>query len=179
MSDAPWPPKQDEPRWWMRMLEATQRSGTYPIVVGLLAALSAGTGLHPFGPVLVAAIIIAPRRGLWIYLASCLGAVAGVLVLAEMVELYGHPVIDELFPGLDQRSDWLRYTHWISRYGWIALMAFAALPIPQMPVLLLSALSQISLAKIAFAVLIGKLVKYGIYVVVTLAALKGIEARKP
>jgi membrane protein YqaA with SNARE-associated domain len=179
MSDAPLSPKQDEPRWWMRILEGAQRSRSYPIVVGLLAAISAGSGLYPFGPVLIAAIVIAPRRWLWVYLASCIGAVVGVLVLAGMVELYGISVVDSMFPGLEHRSDWLRYTHWISHYGWVALMAFAALPIPQMPVLLLSALSHINLILIAVAVLIGKLIKYGIYVVVTLAALKGIEARKP
>lgn len=83
-----------------------------------------------------------------------------------------------MFPGIEQRTDWLRYNRWISSYGWIAMLAFAALPIPQMPVLLLSAMSQISLAKIAIAVLTGKLIKYGIYVMVILAALKGLQERK-
>jgi membrane protein YqaA with SNARE-associated domain len=175
---APLEPKQEKPRWWARMLEGAQHSYTYPLVVCMLAAISAGSGLYPFGPVLVAALIIAPRRWLGIYLASCLGAVIGVLFLAGMMEVYGHAAIDEMFPELDQRSDWLRYSHWISRYGWIALMVFAALPIPQMPVLLLSALSQVGLPQIAFAVFVGKLVKYGIYMAVTLAALKEIEARK-
>ncbi len=162
----------------MRILARAQRSRGYPIVVGLLAAISAATGLYPFGPVLAASIAIAPRRWREIYLASCFGATIGVLVFAGMVELYGVKAVESMFPGIEQRTDWLRYNRWISSYGWIAMLAFAALPIPQMPVLLLSAMSQISLAKIAIAVLTGKLIKYGIYVMVILAALKGLQERK-
>jgi membrane protein YqaA with SNARE-associated domain len=178
MAATPSEPKQEESRWWMRILTGVQHSRIYPVVVSLLAAVSAGTGLYPFGPVLTAAIVIAPRRWRQIYIASCLGATAGVLVFAWTVEFYGLPVVDSMFPGIQQRSDWLRYTHWISRYGWIALLVFAALPAPQMPVLLLSALSQMGLAKIAAAVFIGKLIKYGIYGVVVLAALKVVQTRK-
>ncbi len=178
MLDAPLPPNQEESRWWLRILAGAQRSRSYPIVVCILAAVSAGSGLYPFGPVLASAIVIAPRRWREIYLASCLGATIGVLVFAGMVEFYGSPMIESMFPGIEQRTDWLRYTHWISRYGWVALLTFAALPVPQMPVLFLSALSHINLAKIAVAILIGKLVKYGIYVIVILAALKGIHERK-
>lgn len=178
MSGAPIMPNREEPHWWARMLSAARSARSYPFVVALLAAISAGSGLYPFGPVLIAAIVIAPRRWQQIYIASCLGATAGVLVFAWTIEFYGAPVVDSMFPGIEQRPDWLRYTHWISRYGWIALLIFAALPVPQMPVLLLSALSHISLAKIAIAIFIGKLVKYGIYGVVILAALKGIQERK-
>lgn len=171
-------PKQDEPRWWLRFLAGARNSSSYPIVVGILAAVSAGSGLYPFGPVLAAAIVIAPKRWRQIYVASCLGATAGVLVFAWSVEFYGIPLVDSMFPEIEQRPDWLRYSHWISRYGWIALLTFSALPVPQMPVLLLSALSHISLAKIAVAILIGKVIKYGIYEIVVLAALKAIMERK-
>ena len=178
MSATPSEPEQEEPRWWMRILTGVQHSRTYPVVVSLLAAVSAGTGLYPFGPVLMAAIVIAPRRWRQIYIGSCLGATVGVLAFAWAVELYGLPVVDSMFPGIEQRSDWLQYTHWISHYGWIALLAFAASPAPQMPVLLLSALSHMGLAKIAAAVFVGKLIKYGIYGVVVLAALKVVQGRK-
>lgn len=178
MSDAPLVPGHEESRWWMRILARLQRSRSYPVAVGLLAAISAGSGLYPFGPVLAAAIIIAPGRWRGIYLASCLGATAGVLVFAGMVEFYGLPMVESMYPGIENRTDWLRYNHWMSRYGWLALLAFAALPVPQMPILLLSALSHISLAKIAFAVFVGKLIKYGIYMTVILTALTSIRERK-
>ena len=178
MSGVPIMPNREQPRWWARMLSRARSSRIYPFVVALLAAVSAGTGLYPFGPVLIAAIVIAPQRWWHIYFASCLGATLGVLVFAGAVEFYGLPVVESMFPGIEQRTDWLRYTLWISRYGWIALLAFAALPVPQMPVLLLSALSHISLAKIAIAIFIGKLIKYGIYGVMVLSALKGIQERK-
>lgn len=83
-----------------------------------------------------------------------------------------------MFPGFGQRPAWLRFTHWISRYGWIALLTFSALPVPQMSVLLLYALSHTSLTKIAVAIFIGKAIKYGIHEIVILAALKVITERK-
>ena len=88
------------------------------------------------------------------------------------------PWLNPCFPESSSAPTGCDISHWISRYGWVALLAFAALPVPQMPVLLLSALSHISLAKIAVAILIGKLIKYGIYGVVVLSALKGIQERK-
>lgn len=175
MSATPGGPNEPEPRWWKRILILLQRSRSYPFLVGLLAAVSAATGLYPFGPILAAAIVIAPRRWRAIYLASCVGATLGALAFAGSVELYGLPVIKSMFPGIEQSSDWLRYTHWIARYGWIALLIFAALPLTQMPVLLLSALSHISLVQIAIAILIGKLIKYGIYGIAVLSALKSIQ----
>lgn len=74
-----------------------------------MAAVSAGTGLYPFGPVLAAAIVIAPLRWREIYFASCLGATLGVLVFAGTIEFYGLPVVESMFPGIEQRTDWLRY----------------------------------------------------------------------
>lgn len=140
--------------------------------------VSAFTGLYAFGPIYILAIVISPARWKTLYIASCIGATVGVLILAGMVEYFGPHIVESFFPGLEQRSDWIQYTHWISKYGWIALMIFAALPIPQMPVLFLSALSNISLAKIAIAILIGKLVKYGVYGAVTVVAVKGMQEHK-
>lgn len=176
MSAAPSPPQ--ERRWWMRVLARAQHSKLYPVIVSLLAIVSAGTGLYPFGPVLAAAVIFAPQRWRQIYLASCLGATLGALVLAGMAAHYGLPWAESMFPGIEQRADWLKYTYWMSRYGWIALLIFAALPVPQMPALLLSAISQVSLPQIAVAIFIGKLIKYGIYGGAVLAALRAIQERK-
>ena len=178
MSATPLAPNPEEPRWWMRILSAVQHTRSYPFVVCLLAAISAGTGLYPFGPVLAVAIVIAPQRWRAIYFASCIGATLGVLVFAGTIEFYGLPVVESMFPGIEQRNDWQQYTHWVSHYGWIALLAFAAMPVPQMPVLFLSALSHVSLANIAIAVFIGKLIKYGIYGSATLSVLKRIQQRK-
>ncbi len=163
---------------WHSLLERIRHSRIYPLVIMVLAAISAGTGLYAFGPVLAAAVLVAPRRWWSIYAAACLGAVVGVLVLAGLVQAYGLPWVEALFPGVEESADWQGYTYWANRHGWLALAAIAALPLPQMPILILSALSHIALGKIALAILLGKLVKYGIYGAAVLAVLKVVHGGK-
>ena len=162
---------------WRRFLWRIRHSSFFPFVVGLLAAISAATGVYPFGPVLATAILVAPRRWWSIYGASCLGALVGVLTLAILVQSYGFPWVEALFPGIEQSADWQRCTYWWSRYGWLALAVFAASPLPQMPILVLSALSQMGLAKIAAAILVAKLIKYGVYGAAVLAVLRVLRER--
>ena len=47
---------------WRGVLHGSRLSIVYPLLVGLLAVVSAGTGLYPYGPVLIAAVLIAPER---------------------------------------------------------------------------------------------------------------------
>lgn len=174
------PPERGRPgagNRWLPLLERVRHARAYPFVIGLLAMVSAATGLYPFGPVLAAAVLVAPRRWWGTYLAACAGAVAGVLALAGMVQAYGLPWVAGLFPGIEQSAEWRRYTDWAGRYGWLALALVAALPLPQIPVLVLSALSHIGLGKIAAAVLLGKLVKYGLYGASVLALLRVVRRR--
>ena len=162
---------------WARLLGRLRHSMFLPFAVGLLAAVSSATGLYPFGPVLAAAVLAAPRRWWSLYVASCAGAVGGVLLLAGLVRTYGLPWAEALFPGVEQSAEWQRYVYWSARYGWLALAAFAASPLPQMPILVLSALSRIGLGPIALAVLVGKLVKYGVYGAAVLTVLRVLGER--
>ncbi len=163
---------------WRPLLERIRHARIYPFVIVVLAAISAASSLFPFGPVLAAAVLVAPRRWWVIYAAACLGAVIGVLVLAGLVQAYGLPWVAALFPGIEGNAHWQTYTDWADRYGWLALAGIAASPLPQMPILILSALSHIPLGKIALAIFLGKLVKYGLYGGAVLTVLKILQGRK-
>jgi membrane protein YqaA with SNARE-associated domain len=162
---------------WRPRLERVRRARIYPVVIAALAAASTASGLYPFAPVLVAAILVAPRRWRGTYLAACLGAVVGVLALAGLVQAYGLPWVEGMFPAAGRSGTWQLYEYWARRRGWLALALFAALPLPQTPILVLSALSHVGLGWIALAVLVGKLVKYGVYAGAVLALVGAVRKR--
>ena len=147
-----------------RILHRARSSFAYPALVAALAVISAGTGFYPYGPVLATAVVVAPERWRAIYLAACIGAATGAMVLAHAVQTLGVGLITQYFPGLEQSDQWLRAEQWIAAYGSLALAVIAALPLPEIPPLLLTALAKTPLPLIGAAIFAGKLCKYGAYI---------------
>jgi len=144
-------------------LDGMRLSPAYPVLVGVLALISAGTGLYPFGPVLVAAVAIAPERWRSTYLAACIGAATGATLLVLAIQFVGGHLVPQYFPGLEHSEQWTRAEQWIEVYGVGALTVIAALPMPQIPPLLILALANTHPSLIWPAVAVGKLCKYGVY----------------
>lgn len=127
-----------------RWLRAVGDSRTLPVVFGLATPASAMTGLFPVGPLLVAAIVIAPRHTLALVTLGALGSALGAALLSFTMHALGNSAVHGLFSGIEAHSDWGRFSAWVQRYGLAALAVFAALPVPQMPVLVLSTLNHAS-----------------------------------
>ncbi len=160
---------------WTSVLHGLRLSPLYPVLAGLLALISAGTGLYPFGPVLAAFVAFAPERWRSIYLAACLGSAAGSMVLAHTVQIVGGHLIAEYFPGLEHSQRWISAERWMLAYGPWGLAGIAALPLPQLPPLLILALAKTPTALIGLAILAGKLLKYGVYVLSVQMILMAIQ----
>ena len=160
---------------WSTVLHGLQLSPLYPVLVALLALVSAGTGLYPYGPVLAAFVVFAPERWRSIYLAACLGSAAGSMILAHTVQIVGGHLIADYFPGLEHSGRWMRAEKWVLAYGAWGLAAIAALPLPQLPPLLILALAKTPTWLIGLAILAGKLLKYGFYVLSVQLILKAIQ----
>ncbi len=158
-----------------RALLRARASPLFPVVVGALSILSAASGLYPFGPVIIAAVVIAPEQWRKSLVFAVLGAAIGALVLAIAFHSVGPRLLTTMFPGMEQTAEWKQYAEWAARYGWFALAALAALPAPQMPALVLSTLSHMSYVGIATAILLGKLVKYSVYVCASLAGVYSLR----
>lgn len=158
-----------------RLLFRIRHSSAYPLCVGLLAALSAGTSLYPFGPVIVAATVFAPNRWRGIIVGAALGAVTGATGLTLAVRGLGVELVDAWFPAVRQSGLWAHSADWIDRHGSLALGAIAALPVPQLPAIVLAGLSDMSLGAVVGALLLGKLVKYGVYVLAVVFVLRGMR----
>lgn len=158
-----------------RLLWRVRHARRYPLAVGLFALISAGTGLYPFGPVLVAATVFAPRRWKSVYLGAVCGAVLGGMLCAALVQGLGMQAVDWAFADIRQHEFWSLSAWWIHRHGSLALAVIAALPVPQMPALIVAALAELHPLTIGAALCVGKLVKYGVYVLVVQLLLRALR----
>lgn len=158
-------------RWLFRI----RHSPFYPLTVAVLAIVSAGTSLYPFGPVIVAATVFAPNRWRGIVVGAVVGATLGATGLTVAFRLLGSDLLDVWFPALRDNPLWAHSAYWIDRHGALALGAIAALPVPQLPAIALAGLSDLSLAAVAAALVVGKTVKYAIYVLAVVGLLQGMQ----
>lgn len=158
-----------------RLLFRIRHSRWYGVFVALLAILSAGTSLYPFGPVIVAATVFAPNRWRGVIVGSTLGAVIGATGLTLLIRMLGGEVVDILFPAVRQNALWAHSAFWIEQYGSLALAAITALPVPQLPGIVLVALSELSVSSIVLALCVGKLLKYALYVFGIVLVLRAIR----
>lgn len=158
-------------RWLFRI----RHSHGYAVAVGLLAVVSAGTSLYPFGPVIVGATVFAPGRWRGVILGATLGAAIGATTFVLLVQHLGVGLVDAWFPGIRKNAIWAESTYWIERHGELALGLIAALPVPQMPALIASALGEMHPAAVFVALLCGKGVKYTVYVLGVLLLLRAMR----
>ena len=149
---------------WKTVLHGSRLSFAYPALVFLLAMISAGSGFYPYGPVLAAAVVFAPERWRSTYLAACLGAASGAALLTLALQSLGEPLLAQYLPDLGLAPQWTRIEHWVAARGAYALALIAALPLPEIPPLLILALAKTPVAAIWLAIFCGKLCKYGLYI---------------
>lgn len=162
-------------RSWKAVLLAFRTRPLYPVVVALLAVISAGTGMYPYSPVLIAAVVFAPFRWRIIYASAAIGAATGAGLLAVTLQTIGGQHLPGFFANVLGTLEGSRVQQWIDAYGTFALAVVAALPIPEMPTLLTLILANTPPWAIWLAVFAGKLVKYGAYILAVQLILKAIR----
>jgi membrane protein YqaA with SNARE-associated domain len=134
----------------------------YPVAVGV-AAFALTVMVIPFASILIGAVLL--RRDRWkeIVVLSSLGSATGGLILYLSFHHLGWVQIAAVYPDLTQLKAWSDATRWISDYGTWALLGIAAMPMPQTPALIFTAISQLPPAEVFLALFFGKLLKYGVY----------------
>jgi membrane protein YqaA with SNARE-associated domain len=146
-------------RYWLAVLHAS------PLYVPAVGVMALGATLSMSVPVtsfLIIAVLLDNRRWCWSWLAASFGsAVGGVLLVMGFYNLAWAQVY-ALFPDFANSPSWQYVMQWVSDYGVVALAWIAALPLPQTPALVLCGISKLSLTGVFFAMLLGKLVKYGV-----------------
>ena len=132
-------------------------------MVAITALLVAVSMTIPFSSILFGAVLLRHDRWKEVVLVSSIGSASGGLLLYWMFYYLGWIQIAAAYPDLIQSTMWSDATRWISAYGTWALLGIAALPLPQTPALIFTAMLPLSASQVFLALFAGKLLKYGIY----------------
>lgn len=147
----------------LRALTRRADSRAFPLVVAG-AALAAELSMSvPFASLLIAAVLLAPRRWVSIATWASLGAAFGALVLYLIFHHLGWNQLFAAYPDVVRSAAWRDATHWLEHYGVVSLLVIAALPVPLTPALMFAAISRLPVAEVIAALWLGKLAKYHVY----------------
>jgi membrane protein YqaA with SNARE-associated domain len=135
----------------------------YPLVIGFIALVLTVSMTIPFASILIGAVLL--RRDRWkeIVVVSSLGSATGGLILYLSFHYLGWIQIAAAYPDLMQSKAWSDATRWVTAYGIWALLGIAAMPMPQTPALIFTAMSRLPISEVFLALFFGKLLKYGVY----------------
>ncbi|MDG0855841.1 VTT domain-containing protein [Roseateles puraquae] len=147
----------------LRALSARADRPAFPLVVAGAAAAATLSMSVPFAGLLVAAVLLAPRRWIAIACGASMGAAAGALVLYLVFHHLGWNRFFASYPDIVQSTAWRDATDWLTRYGVGSLLVIAALPLPLTPALIFAAISRLPVGEVILALWMGKLAKYLVY----------------
>jgi membrane protein YqaA with SNARE-associated domain len=144
-------------------LQEAMPDRTYLFTVGIIAFLITLSMTIPFSSILIGAVILRHARWKEIVLISSLGSATGGLILYFTFYYLGWSQVAAAYPDLMQSKLWSDATHWVAAYGCWALLGIAAMPLPQTPALIFTALLPLPASEVFSALFLGKLMKYGVY----------------
>ncbi|MBL8346301.1 MAG: hypothetical protein JNN03_12725 [Rubrivivax sp.] len=147
----------------VRALSRRADNGAFPLAVAVVALAATLSMSVPFASLLVAAVLMAPRRWAAIALWSSLGAALGAAVLYLVFHHLGWAKLFDAYPDVVRSGAWIEATRWLTSYGVASLLLIAALPLPLTPALMFAAISRLPVAEVLLALWIGKLAKYLVY----------------
>jgi membrane protein YqaA with SNARE-associated domain len=149
-----------------RFVTALTRAADRPALPWVAAAVAMSATLSmsvPYASMLVAAVLMAPRRWWSIALSSSLGAALGAALLYLVFHHLGWARLFAAYPEVVRSAAWADASGWLRRYGVISLLVIAVLPLPLTPALMFAAISRLPVVEVLAALWIGKLAKYTAY----------------
>ncbi|MDI4635234.1 VTT domain-containing protein [Pelomonas sp. V22] len=147
----------------LRSLLGRADSRMFPTVVGGIAALATLSMTVPFASLLMAAVLMVPRRWLAVAISSSLGAALGAGLLYLAFHHLGWALLFERYPDVLRSSAWHDATRWLGAYGVPALFVIAVTPLPLTPALMFAGITRLPVVEVMLALWLGKLLKYLAY----------------
>lgn len=147
----------------VRTLVRRADTRAFPMVVASVAVVATLSMSVPFAGLLVAAVLMVPRRWVAIALWSSLGAALGGSILYLVFHHLGWARLFAAYPDVVRSVAWQDATRWLSTYGVASLLVIAALPLPLTPALMFAAISRLPVGEVVLALWVGKLAKYLVY----------------
>lgn len=147
----------------MRSLLRRADTREFPVVVGGIAAVATLSMSVPFATLLVAAVLMTPRRWRAIAVFASLGAALGGGLLYLAFHHLGWERLFAVYPDVVRSSAWSDATLWLGAYGVLALFFIAGTPLPLTPALMFAGISRLPIVEVLLALWLGKLLKYLLY----------------
>jgi membrane protein YqaA with SNARE-associated domain len=147
----------------LRSLLRRADSRAFPIVVAGTAMVSTLSMSVPFASLLIAAVLMAPKRWRAIAISSSVGAALGGGLLYLAFHHLGWELLFTRYPDVLRSVAWSDATRWLGAYGVLALFVIGATPLPLTPALMLSGITRLPVVEVMLALWLGKLVKYLAY----------------
>jgi membrane protein YqaA with SNARE-associated domain len=147
----------------IRFIERVQRyvgKPWYVLLCSLLAMADLALTVIPTDPILISAVILRPKKWLRFSFFMTVGSALGVLGLAALLIYDREAIMKHVFPHLFGSPAWEQAVRLLHHYGSWAIGLVALTPLPQQPLVILSALSGLPLASIAGLYFVGRLTKF-------------------
>lgn len=132
----------------------------YAPLISFLAALDNLIVIIPNDGILISSTMLIPKRWLTFAIWITVGSTVGAMLLASLVELHGLPWILNYYPWLSENSTWGWMNSFFVQYGLIVVFIVAATPLAQQPAVILAALANTPLTKLAMVIFAGRLIKF-------------------
>lgn len=149
--------------WLHRWIRQSAEGRGFLWTCGLLAFAGTVTAAYPVTAVVVPAVLLVPKRWSTVALSCAIGSSVGATVLVEVSHHVGWTQLYEWLPHLAESDRWQEMNRWLQDYGVISLFLIAASPLPQTPALVFFGLSGHAVTPVFFAILLGKILKYGLF----------------
>jgi uncharacterized membrane protein YdjX (TVP38/TMEM64 family) len=153
----------------LRALTRHAQHRGFALVVAGMALVATLSMSVPFASILVAAVLLAPRRWFALALGGSLGSAAGAALLYLVFHYLGWARFFDSYPEVVRSAAWLDAARWPGAHGTPALLLISALPLPLTPALMFAAISRLPVAEVILALWAGKLLKYMVYAWLTAA----------
>lgn len=147
----------------LRSLLRRADSRAFPIVVAGTAMVSTLSMTVPFASLLIAGVLLAPKRWQVIAISSSVGAALGGGLLYLAFHHLGWELLFTRYPDVLRSAAWSDATRWLGAYGVPALFLIAATPLPLTPALMFAGITRLPVVEVLLALWLGKLVKYLAY----------------
>ena len=145
-----------------RLLRRAAEGRGFLLTCAALAFAGTASASFPVTAMLVPAALLVPRRWKAIAGASAVGSALGATLLVALFHHLGWEQLYERFPEMLTHASWARVMQWVAQWGLPALFAIAVSPLPQTPALIFFGAASQNLPGVFVAMLVGKLVKYGV-----------------
>lgn len=129
-------------------------------LLGFLAALDNIVIVIPTDGLLISSSMLIPKKWFTFALSVTIGSMLGAMALASIVEFQGLPWLVDHYPNLVQTKSWVWSQEFFENYGLLFVFVVGLSPLMQQPAVILAALANTPLYKLALVIFFGRLIKF-------------------